>query len=426
MSLSLGVLSRRLLSACVSSPVNTSVVVSRPELNFDYLLDERNLKKIRENIKSRKGIGDIDQVLKIWHRIEEYPRRNERDEHEYKQLWDKLYEEALLIPNMSHPNAPRGDESCARLVRTFGSAKRDSNGLFTAEKIAQSWRSVLYPREACGSRSYAFIGPLADLEYALLSYVSDVVEKAGFRPVFVPDIVRRSVTEACGLQQRSAQAIQYHLVDHPQLCLSGTSEMGLSDLIRGRVFRAADLPLRLTALSRCYRPEVSKTVWEARLYRVHEFTKIEMFVVCKENQSDSVLDELVDVQCSIFDSLGLHCRLLDMPTEELGASAARKFDVEAWMPGRHVFGEVSSASNCTDFQARRLDVKYTDERGKRKFAHTCNATALATSRAIIALLETYQTDRKGLRELPLELQKRLGKKRKAPLRLQTAAPLNPY
>lgn len=90
MSLSLGVLSRRLLSACVSSHVNTSVVVSRPELNFDYLLDERNLEKIRENIKSRKGIGDIDQVLKIWHRIEEYPRRNERDEHEYKQLWDKV------------------------------------------------------------------------------------------------------------------------------------------------------------------------------------------------------------------------------------------------------------------------------------------------------------------------------------------------
>ncbi|VDK25718.1 unnamed protein product [Anisakis simplex] len=107
-------------------------------------------------------------------------------------------------------------------------------------------------------------------------------------------------------------------------------------------------------MSRCYRPEVSKNAWEARLYRVHEFTKIEMYAVCDDKQSDGILDEFVNLQCEIFESLGLHCRLLDMPTEELGAPAARKFDVEAWMPGRKVFGEVSSASNCTDFQSRRL------------------------------------------------------------------------
>ncbi|VDM41869.1 unnamed protein product [Toxocara canis] len=423
MCASLKLLPRRLLSAYASS---RSVSVVRPDLDFDYLLDENNLLKIRDNIKSRKGVGDIDAVHDLWYQIQNYPRRSQRDENEYKQLWDRFYEEALLIPNTSHPDAPRGDESCARTVRTFGPIKRGSNKLLTAEKLVQSWRSVLYPREACGSRSYAFIGALADLERALLSYVNDVVEKAGFRPVFVPDVVNRSVTEACGLQQRSEQGIQYHLVDRPHLCLSGTSEMGLSDLVSGRVFRAADLPLRLTALSRCYRPEVSKNAWEARLYRVHEFTKIEMYVVCKEDESDNVLNELVSIQCSISESLGLHCRLLDMPTEELGAPAARKFDIEAWMPGRRVFGEISSASNCTDFQARRLDVKYVNEKGTRKFAHTLNATALATSRAIIALLETYQTDRKGLKKLPVELEKRLTGKRKAPLRLHVATALNPY
>uniref|UniRef100_A0A0M3JAQ5 serine--tRNA ligase n=1 Tax=Anisakis simplex TaxID=6269 RepID=A0A0M3JAQ5_ANISI len=215
-----------------------------------------------------------------------------------------------LIPNTSHPNAPRGDESCARVVRTFGSKKRDSDlqRFLTAEQLAQSWRSVIYPREACGSRSYAFVGALANLEQALLSYVSELLEKANFRPVYVPDIVERSVTEACGLQQRSSQGIQYHLVDRPNLCLSGTSEMGISDLIRGRVFRKSDLPLRFTAMSRCYRPEVSKNAWEARLYRVHEFTKIEMYAVCDDKQSDGILDEFVNLQCEIFESLGLHCR----------------------------------------------------------------------------------------------------------------------
>ncbi|PIO53821.1 hypothetical protein TELCIR_24830, partial [Teladorsagia circumcincta] len=104
----------------------------------------------------------------------------------------------------------------------------------------------------------------------------------------------------------------------------------------------------------CYRPEVSNSASEAKLYRVHEFTKVEMYVVCTPEQSDGELDYLVDIQKGTFESLGLHCRQVDMPTEELGAPAARKVDIEAWMPGRQLFGEVSSASNCTDYQARRL------------------------------------------------------------------------
>ncbi|MFH4977375.1 hypothetical protein AB6A40_004084 [Gnathostoma spinigerum] len=398
---------------------------SRPELDFDYLLDERNIDRIRKNICNRKGVGDIDLVHKLWKKIQN--ALNERPSvKEYQALWDKFYDESSRIPNMSHNCAPVGDESKVETVRVFGGIKRESKHLVTAERIARSWRSVLYPRQACGSRSYAFLGPLAELEQALLSYVEEYLEKAGFHALIVPDIVPSSTTSACGLQQRSGQSIKYSILNQPGMDLSGTAEMGISDLIKNRLFKESDLPLRLTAKSRCYRPEVSKSAAEARLYRVHEFTKVEMYVLCKPEYSDQELENLVSIQCALFDSLGLHCRLLNMPTEELGASAARKFDIEAWMPGRQLFGEVSSASNCTDFQARRLGIMYESVNGEKKFAHTCNATAVATTRTLIAILETYQDDRRNLKCLPSVLKEKMSERRCAPLKLQPAPSLNVF
>ncbi|KAM3726451.1 Serine--tRNA ligase [Dirofilaria immitis] len=394
-------LKRRLLNSI-------SNALSRPELDFDFLLNDKNLGLIKENIRCRKGIGDIDAVHRLWKQIQCYSGKLKQSEQEYQLLWDKLYEEAMLIPNLCHTNVAKGNLSNTCAVRFFGEKRKDGN-LETAETIAKAWRALYTPLNACGERSYAFIGPLADLELALLDYVSSIVEQKGFRPVVVSDIVHESIPEGCGLQQRSDKDILYRLEKYNDFCLSGTSEMGLSSLVRGRIFGYDELPCKLKALSRCFRPEISTNAIESKLYRVHEFNKVEMFVVCNENDSDLELDELIKIQTSIFSSLGLHCRLLDMPSEELGASAARKFDIEAWMPGRKMFGEVSSASNCTDYQARRLSIKYRDSSGTEKFAHTCNATAVATTRTLIALLETYQDGRKRLLELPYVIRKRMPK-----------------
>lgn len=201
-------------------------------------------------------------------------------------------------------------------------------------------------------------------------------------------------------------------------------EVGLCGLMRERVFRYDELPIKLTALSRCYRPEIATGVAESKLYRVHEFNKIEMFVVCEESDSDSQLNELVRLQSNIFATLGLHCRLLDMPPQELGPPAARKFDIEAWMPGRKMYGEVSSASNCTDFQTRRLGIKYYDRKGMQKFAHTCNATAVATTRTLIALIETFQNEQKGLLELPVEIRTRMPKIRSWTIKKRSVGDIN--
>ncbi|KAE9555903.1 hypothetical protein FO519_000883 [Halicephalobus sp. NKZ332] len=331
----------------------------------------------------------------------------------YQNLWNQFYSEALLIPNKSDPKVLIGDESKAKTIFEApfipNSAIKEYR---TAEEIVKSWRSVLYPRRSAGGRSYSLIGPVANLQSALFSFVKDIVLQKGFIEVQVSDVLPKVITQACGLNVREEDGvhpIQYSLTDFPSMCLSGTAEMGVAQTLEGRTFDEAELPLFLVAESRCFRPEISKSASEAKLYRVHEFNKLEMFAICRPDQSSVALDEFVQIQKNIWNQLGVAYRVLDMPSEELGAPASRKFDLEAYMPGRKLFGEVSSASNCTDYQSRRLGIKFKDSNGNLSFVHTCNGTALASTRAMIAVLETFQT-KQGF-EPPTALQKYLPKDR---------------
>ncbi|CAO4374599.1 unnamed protein product [Caenorhabditis nigoni] len=419
-------LARRFTSTEAStSEENSTPPTLRPDLNFEFLLDEKNIEAIKENILNRKGVGDIDKVHEKWAVIQKMMNSGEKpndiNEQKYAQLWNELYDEAILIPNMTQDGVPKGSEENAKKVSEWGEKREDD--CLTAEKLVQNWRSLLHPTDASGQRSYVFLGALASLEKALLDYAYERVCALGFRPITVPDLVSGEVTQACGVMQRSDHPIQYTLAgDEAHTKLSGTAEMGIAAFLRGRTFQEEQLPIRLVSLSRCFRTEISKSASEAKLYRVHEFSKVEMFVVCTPEQSSAELDYVVEVQKGTFQALGIHCRQLEMPSEELGASAAKKFDIEAWMPGRKLYGEVSSASNCTDFQARRLGIKYKTADGTTKYVHTCNGTALSSTRTLISVLETFQNDKKGLGELPDPLRKRI-KQRGGPLRFQPAKSL---
>ncbi|CAP22951.2 Protein CBR-SARS-2 [Caenorhabditis briggsae] len=450
-------LARRFTSTEASTSEEDSTPPTlRPDLNFEFLLNEKNIEAIKENILNRKGVGDIDKVHEKWAVIQKMMNSGEKpndiNEQKYAQLWNELYDEAILIPNMTQDGVPQGSEENAKKVSEWGDKREDD--CLTAEKLVQNWRSLLHPTEASGQRSYVFLGSLASLEKALLDYAYERVCALGFRPITVPDLVSGEVTQACGVMQRSEHPIQYTLAgDEAHTKLSGTAEMGIAAFLRGRTFQEEQLPIRLVSLSRCFRTEISKSASEAKLYRVHEFSKVEMFVVCTPEQSLAELDYVVEVQKGTFQALGIHCRYqkpfhchlelcifrqLEMPSEELGASAAKKFDIEAWMPGRKLYGEVSSASNCTDFQARRLGIKYKTADGTTKYVHTCNGTALSSTRTLISVLETFQNvsvsmitsdrcnsllqDKKGLGELPDPLRKRI-KQRGGPLRFQPAKSL---
>lgn len=228
-------------------------------------------------------------------------------------------------------------------------------------------------------------------EHALVKYTIDRLTAAKFELISVPDILPATVIEGCGFSTHGERNQVYKL-DHDGLCLSGTSEMALAAYFANRTINAGEAPCKTIAFSRCFRAETSGLQEEKGIYRVHQFNKVEMFTVAHPKDSDGLLEEFKDIQISLFDELGLHFKVLDMPPHELGAPAYRKYDIETYMSGREMWGEISSCSNCTDYQARRLNMKVEDKAsGQTVFAHTINGTACAVPRMLIALVETYQT-----------------------------------
>lgn len=233
------------------------------------------------------------------------------------------------------------------------------------------------------------------LQHALVNFTLTKLVKKGFIPLSVPDMLRGAVFEGCGMQL-TAHSSQVYSMDpstHPDLHLAGTSEVGIAGYFMDHAVQLSDLPIRTVCCSTCYRAETDTGRETWGLYRVHHFTKVEMFgVTANETGSESqeLLDEFLNLQKDIFSGLGLHFQVLEMPSEELGLPAYRKLDIEAWMPARGRYGEVSSASNCTDFQSRRLNVMYQRPNGELRHCHTINGTACAVPRLIIAILESNQ------------------------------------
>ncbi len=204
------------------------------------------------------------------------------------------------------------------------------------------------------------------------------------------------------------------------LSLVATAEITLGGLLADQILEAEQLPLRYCGISHCYRTEAGAHGRQTRgLYRVHQFTKVEMFAFTLPEQSDAMLDSFCQLECKIFDGLGIPYRVVDTAVGDLGGPAYRKFDLEAWMPGRGEageYGEVTSTSNCTDYQARRLGIRYRvkGEKGTQ-FVHTLNGTAIAISRAMIAILENHQ-QADGSIAVPPALRSLMGKDRIVPLK----------
>ncbi|KAG1828159.1 hypothetical protein EV424DRAFT_1536920 [Suillus variegatus] len=266
-----------------------------------------------------------------------------------------------------------------------------------------------------GSSWYYLLGEAALLEMALTNYALSIALKHGFRFVMTPDVVRADIALRCGFQPRDQNADppvsqMYHIASsnpsHPELVLSGTAEIPLGGMFANQIFTEQALPLKVVGLGRSFRAEAGARGADTRgLYRVHQFSKLELFVVCSEDASEQMMEVLRNVQTEIFEGLNFPFRVLDMPTEELGATAYRKYDMEAWMPGRGSWGEISSTSNCTDYQARRLHIRYRRSSGTHShtppasssastqsapaipFAHTLNGTAAAIPRLVVALIE---------------------------------------
>jgi seryl-tRNA synthetase len=321
--------------------------------------------------------------------------------------------EARRIPNMAHPEAPIGREDKDGLeVKRVGEPRRFDFVPKDHVQLGQELDVIDFDAatKVSGVKFYYLKNQGVFLELGLVRYALDILLKKGFTPFITPDVAKESVLEGIGFSPRGAESNIYTL-EGEDTCLVGTAEITLGGYYSNTVLSKDKLPLKLAGLSHCFRKEAGAAgQFSKGLYRVHQFTKLEMFVYCLPEESDEFHRELRAIEEEIFSGLEIPFRVVDTCTGDLGAPAYRKWDLEAWMPGRNVhtsapvesndvvhapqsvgsWGEVTSTSNCTDYQARRLNVRFKDDDGKNRFVHMLNGTAVAVSRAIIALLENFQ------------------------------------
>lgn len=399
---------------------------------LDIKFVKENLDAVRTNIKNRFMHADPDLAVKLYDERnqtlqlleEKRKRRNEVAEamkgklepHERTALIEegKAIKEAIAqletllaeqearymaelrkIPNMAHPEAPVGKEDTDNLeikrigtVPSFSFTPKDHVTLGSELDIIDFDTAA----RVTGAKFYYLKNEGVILELALVRYALDKLIAKGFVPFITPDLAKTEILEGIGFNPRGSESNVYTLADE-DLCLIGTAEITLGGYHANEILQKETLPLKLVGVSHCFRREAGAAgQFSKGLYRVHQFTKVEMFVYCLPEESDKYHEELRLIEEEIFSSLEIPFRVVDTCSGDLGAPAYRKWDLEAWMPGRNggEWGEVTSTSNCTDYQARRLNIRYKDTDGKNKFVHMLNGTAIACSRAIVALLENFQ------------------------------------
>ena len=321
-----------------------------------------------------------------------------------------------MIPNMAHADAPIGVDDKANLEIIRGKHAPREFDFKPLDHVELAEKHDLIDFEAgaktTGAGFYFLKNEAVLLELALQQFVIHKLVGEGFVATTTPDLARQEILEGIGFNPRGNET-QIYSVDNTDLCLVATAEITLGGFLSGETVEDTQLPMKMCGISHCFRTEAGAAGRASRgLYRVHQFTKVEMFAFTLPDQSDAMLEYFRGLECQIFDELGIPYRVVDTSTGDLGAPAYRKYDLEAWMPGRGdggEWGEVTSTSNCTDYQARRLNVRYKvkDKKGTH-FVHTLNGTAMALSRGIISVMENYQ-QADGSIEIPEVLRPWMGK-----------------
>jgi seryl-tRNA synthetase len=262
-----------------------------------------------------------------------------------------------------------------------------------------------------GSRFYFFKNEAAILQMALMNFVFTKLIKKGFVPVIPPVMIKPEMAAALGYIENPTDQTgdeEAYYLERDKLYLTATSEQSLGAMHQGETFNQKELPKKYVAFSTCFRRESGSYGKDTKgIFRVHQFDKIEMFIYCKPEDSQIQHQQLLAIEEELMKALKIPYQVINICTGDLGKPAARKYDIEAWMPGQQRYRETHSTSNCTDFQARGLEIKYKDNHNESKFAHTLNGTAFALGRIIVAILENYQ-QKDGSVKIPKVLQKYTG------------------
>ncbi len=388
----------------------------------------RDRNRIAIEIGKRKKAGEsVDDLLA---KSKEIVQQIETLEKEIEEIRKKIDYYLWRLPNITHESVPIGKDDTENVpIRFWGKArvwegflesfKEQSLGEMEYELL--DWRPRLHvdmlellrgadlerAAKVSGSRFYYLMNELVILDLALLRFALDKLIEKGFIPVVPPYMVRRFVEE--GVTSFGDFEDVIYKVEGEDLYLIPTSEHPLAGLHANEILDGADLPLLYAGISPCFRKEAGTAGKDTKgIFRVHQFHKVEQFVYSRPEESWEWHERIIKNAEEIFQELKIPYRVVNICTGDLGYVAAKKYDIEAWMAGQGKFREVVSASNCTEWQARRLNIRYRDKtHEKPKFVHTLNSTAIATSRAIVAILENFQTE-EGVVKLPKAIWKYTG------------------
>ncbi|MFH1832611.1 MAG: serine--tRNA ligase [Candidatus Levyibacteriota bacterium] len=363
-------------------------------LSVQKLREERNKFAKEKNIEKGKELKD----------------KLEKEENALKAVEEELKEWMLKIPNLPLSSVPVGKNEKENVeLRKWGEIKK--NDFQQKDHVELGALLNLFDFETgakvSGSQFYFLYNEGAILELALIQYAFDLLRQEGFIPVITPDLAKSRYYLGTGYLPKGNEAQIYEIKDE-DLGLIATAEVALAGKHADEVIPEDKLPLKYVGYSHCFRKEAGAYGKYSRgLFRVHQFTKAEIFIYCLPQDSEKMHQWLLSLEEKIYQNLEIPYRVVEMCSGDLGAMAARKFDVEAWMPGRKEYGEITSTSNCTDYQARNLNIRFKQKNGTTGFIHMINGTAIATSRTIIAILENYQ-QKDGSVLIPEVLQKYTG------------------
>ncbi|ADY13620.1 serine--tRNA ligase [Sphaerochaeta globosa] len=379
--------------------VDIDAIIELQESRSALMQEAENLRaKRNENAQKMKGKLDAETRTTLITEGKMLKESIASVEEQLSAVEQTFQSQARTIPNYAHPQAPVGKEDKDNTAIKFvGTVPQFSFKAKDHVQLGETLDLIDFDTatRVSGPKFYYLKREAVLLQMALERYATDIVIRRGFTPFITPDIAKEEILSGIGFNPRGEESNIYTL-EGTGTCLVGTAEITLGGYYADQILDREQLPIKMAGLSHCFRREAGGAgQYSKGLYRVHQFSKLEMFIYCLPEQSEAYHQELLSIEEEIFSGLGLAYRVVDTCTGDLGAPAYRKFDIEAWMPGRGEdgeYGEVTSTSNCTDYQARSLSIRYRDEEGKTQFVHMLNGTAIALSRAMVAILENYQTE----------------------------------
>ncbi|HEY4520543.1 MAG TPA: serine--tRNA ligase [Candidatus Paceibacterota bacterium] len=411
---------------------------------LDIKFIRQNTEAVKQAIKNKGLALDLDRLLKVDEERRSLIARSEAIRAEQKKTTDRERAKALKeefkalelqlkiaaeeydrlmdqVPTIPSPDTPIGRDADENIevyrwgdTPEFDFKPKDHIELGTSLDIIDFDRGV----KTAGFRGYYLKNQGAQLAMALMMFAFNKMVEKGYKPMIPPTLIGEQFLYGSGYFKESKYnpsideiyRVESSEEGEPKKYLVGTAEPSLLAYHSGEVLKERDLPIKFAGFSQCYRSEIGSYGKDTKgIYRVHEFMKVEQVVISKADipESDSLQKEMVDITKEIHEELELPYRVIQICTGDLSAGKYKQFDYEVWLPGMNRWAETGSASNFLDWQARRLDIKYVDADGERKFAYLLNNTALPTPRPIIGILENFQT-KKGTVKIPKALQKYMG------------------